>query len=187
VLFQLQKPLGQTDVDPLEDDVVDKREEIGDPAGIGPEDEGPELDGSRGQIVEDRPRNSDCLDLALGDAFGRIVLVRRHAGGGQDAAFPGVDAVEKDLAPGIRDVLNPHAALQEQKHVLCPLTGFEYPGASGQVDDAAAGDKVGADGGGKRGEVGEALGPGHLMRESGRRSGRKVDRAPRRPASPLRQ
>lgn len=128
----------EADVDALEDDVVDQREEIGDAAGIGAEDEGAELDGTAGQVIEGGAGDGDGLDIGLGDAFGGIVLVRQHAGGGQDAAFPGMDTVEKDFAPGFRDLLDAHAAGQKQQHVLRVLADFEHPGSGGQVDKAAA-------------------------------------------------
>jgi hypothetical protein len=138
VASQGEKPLGEADVDPAEGDLVDDAEQVDDPLSIGAKDEGSERGRAGCEIVEHRAGKRHGLDLGLGHAFDRVVLIADHAGGGHDAALARLDPAEHDLAPRFGTLADPHRAAPHQQQMIRDLPGRKDRCARRQTHDSAA-------------------------------------------------
>ena len=134
---EFEELLGQPHVDPLERDLLDEAEEVGDAAAERGEDELAEFARAGDQPVEQRAGHGHGTNPRLRDALGLIVFVTQQAGSGQRAAFASLHAVKHDLAAGFRGLLHANGAVQQQQEGVRRLTGAEDAAALGQLDDQA--------------------------------------------------
>ena len=119
-----QKSRGKPQVDPLKRDIVDQRQKIRYPPRPGPHDKTPKIGRHRHQLVEGGPGDADGLDIGFRQAFGCQIVIGQHAGRGQHATFPRANAIENDLAPGVRNLGDPDLPRDQQEQILRPFSAF---------------------------------------------------------------